>query len=97
MSTPVTYAINKPADVTPGPLTLTFEGLEFDARTPKGAVHVQVEAGRAPERVEHPRDRRRGDRARHSVGRDRARGWRVSPECPAGSSSCRVPRTTSPS
>ena len=27
--------------MTPGPLTLTFEGLEFDARTPKGAVHVK--------------------------------------------------------
>ena len=40
VSTPVTYAINKPADVTPGPLTLTFEGLEFDARTPNGNVHV---------------------------------------------------------
>ena len=38
---PVTYAINKTADVTPGPLRLTFEGLEFDARTPKGTVHVQ--------------------------------------------------------
>ncbi len=38
--TVVTYAINKPADVTPGPLTLTFGGLEFDARTPKGNVHV---------------------------------------------------------
>jgi UDP-N-acetylmuramoyl-L-alanyl-D-glutamate--2,6-diaminopimelate ligase len=41
VSTPVTYAINKPADVTPGPLTLTFEGLEFEARTPKGDVHVK--------------------------------------------------------
>ena len=41
VSTPVTYAINKPADVTPGPLTLTFAGLEFDARTPKGNVHVK--------------------------------------------------------
>lgn len=40
-SAPVTYAINKPADVTPGPLTLTFAGLEFDARTPKGNVHVK--------------------------------------------------------
>ena len=40
VSTPITYAINKQADVTPGPLTLTFEGLEFDARTPKGPVHV---------------------------------------------------------
>jgi UDP-N-acetylmuramoyl-L-alanyl-D-glutamate--2,6-diaminopimelate ligase len=41
VSTPVTYAINKPADVTPGPLTLTFEGLEFDARTPTGDVRVK--------------------------------------------------------
>ncbi len=40
VSTPVTYSINRPADVTPGPLTLTFEGLEFDARTPKGDVRV---------------------------------------------------------
>jgi len=37
---PVTYAINNPADVTPGPLTLTVKGLDFDARTPKGNVHV---------------------------------------------------------
>ncbi|RPI61593.1 MAG: UDP-N-acetylmuramoyl-L-alanyl-D-glutamate--2,6-diaminopimelate ligase, partial [Lysobacterales bacterium] len=41
VSTPVTYAITRQADVTPGPLTLTFEGLEFDARTPKGPVHVR--------------------------------------------------------
>ena len=40
VSAPVSYAINKPADVTPGPLTLTFNGLEFTARTPKGDVHV---------------------------------------------------------
>ena len=40
-ATPVTYAIHKPADVTPGPLTLTFDGLEFDARTPKGSVRVK--------------------------------------------------------
>jgi UDP-N-acetylmuramoyl-L-alanyl-D-glutamate--2,6-diaminopimelate ligase len=38
---PVTYAMNKPADVTPGPLSLTFDGLEFDARTPAGTVHVK--------------------------------------------------------
>ena len=40
VSVPVSYAINKPADVTPGPLTLTFKGLEFTARTPKGDVQV---------------------------------------------------------
>ena len=41
VTTPVTYAVNRPADVTPGPLRLAFDGLEFDARTPKGTVHVK--------------------------------------------------------
>ena len=41
VSRPVTYAINRAADVTPGPLRLAFDGLEFDARTPKGSVHVR--------------------------------------------------------
>jgi UDP-N-acetylmuramoyl-L-alanyl-D-glutamate--2,6-diaminopimelate ligase len=40
ISRPVTYAINKPADVTPGPLSLSFGGLEFEARTPRGSVKV---------------------------------------------------------
>ncbi|HEV3217508.1 MAG TPA: UDP-N-acetylmuramoyl-L-alanyl-D-glutamate--2,6-diaminopimelate ligase [Vicinamibacterales bacterium] len=37
----VTYAMNKPADVTPGPQSLTWEGLEFDIRTSRGTVHVR--------------------------------------------------------
>jgi UDP-N-acetylmuramoyl-L-alanyl-D-glutamate--2,6-diaminopimelate ligase len=37
---PVTYAVNRTADVTPGPLALSFDGLDFDARTPRGTVHV---------------------------------------------------------
>ncbi len=40
-SRPVTYAINRPADVAPGPLSLTFQGLKFDVRTPSGNVHVE--------------------------------------------------------
>jgi UDP-N-acetylmuramoyl-L-alanyl-D-glutamate--2,6-diaminopimelate ligase len=40
-SRPITYAISKPADVAPGPLSLTWQGLEFDARTPRGPVHVR--------------------------------------------------------
>ncbi len=40
-SRPVTYAITKAADVTPGPLSFTWEGLDFDARTPRGTVHVK--------------------------------------------------------
>jgi len=37
---PVTYAVNRPADVTPGPLSLSLEGLAFDVRTPRGELHV---------------------------------------------------------
>jgi UDP-N-acetylmuramoyl-L-alanyl-D-glutamate--2,6-diaminopimelate ligase len=37
----VTYAINRPADITPGPLSFSLEGLEFDIRTPRGTVHVR--------------------------------------------------------
>jgi len=38
---PMTYAVNRAADVTPGPLSLSLEGLTFDVRTPKGVVHVR--------------------------------------------------------
>jgi UDP-N-acetylmuramoyl-L-alanyl-D-glutamate--2,6-diaminopimelate ligase len=37
---PVTYALNRPADVTPGPLSLSLQGVEFDARTPRGDVRI---------------------------------------------------------
>ena len=39
--TPVTYAIGKAADVTPGPLAYSLRGLDFDVRTPQGVVHVK--------------------------------------------------------
>jgi UDP-N-acetylmuramoyl-L-alanyl-D-glutamate--2,6-diaminopimelate ligase len=38
---PVTYAIAKNADITPGPLSFTIEGLVFDVRTPRGTIHVR--------------------------------------------------------
>jgi UDP-N-acetylmuramoyl-L-alanyl-D-glutamate--2,6-diaminopimelate ligase len=38
---PVSYAINKPADVTPGPLSYSLSGLLFDVRTPQGTVSVR--------------------------------------------------------
>ena len=38
---PVTYGISKPADVTPGPLSFSLDGLTFDVRTPHGTVHVR--------------------------------------------------------
>jgi UDP-N-acetylmuramoyl-L-alanyl-D-glutamate--2,6-diaminopimelate ligase len=38
---PVTYAIKRPADVVPGPLSYSLSGLAFDARTPRGVVCVR--------------------------------------------------------
>jgi len=37
---PMTYAINRDADVTPGPLSFAFDGLTFDVRMPQGVTHV---------------------------------------------------------
>ena len=38
---PVTYAINRDADVTPGPLIFGLDGLTFDVRMPQGVAHVK--------------------------------------------------------
>jgi UDP-N-acetylmuramoyl-L-alanyl-D-glutamate--2,6-diaminopimelate ligase len=38
---PVTFAINKDADFTPGPLNFGLSGLEFDVRTPQGTLHAK--------------------------------------------------------
>jgi UDP-N-acetylmuramoyl-L-alanyl-D-glutamate--2,6-diaminopimelate ligase len=38
---PVTYAIDAAADVRPGPLTFSLEGLAFEIRTPRGLLHVR--------------------------------------------------------
>jgi UDP-N-acetylmuramoyl-L-alanyl-D-glutamate--2,6-diaminopimelate ligase len=37
----VTYAIDSPADVTPGKLAFSLDGLEFDVRTPRGTLHIR--------------------------------------------------------
>ena len=37
----MTYAINRAADVTPGPLEFSLGGLEFDIRTPRGPIRVR--------------------------------------------------------
>ena len=37
---PVTYAIDTAADVRPGPLTFSIEGLRFDVRTPRGTLRL---------------------------------------------------------
>jgi UDP-N-acetylmuramoyl-L-alanyl-D-glutamate--2,6-diaminopimelate ligase len=38
---PVSYAISRAADITPGPLSFSLDGLTFDVRTPRGALHVR--------------------------------------------------------
>jgi UDP-N-acetylmuramoyl-L-alanyl-D-glutamate--2,6-diaminopimelate ligase len=38
---PITYGINRPADVTPGPIEIALGGLAFDIRTPRGAVAIR--------------------------------------------------------
>jgi UDP-N-acetylmuramoyl-L-alanyl-D-glutamate--2,6-diaminopimelate ligase len=37
----MTYAINHQADVMPGPLSFSLDGLRFDLRTPRGPVQVR--------------------------------------------------------
>jgi UDP-N-acetylmuramoyl-L-alanyl-D-glutamate--2,6-diaminopimelate ligase len=37
----VTYGIQRPADIRPGPLSFSLQGLTFDVRTPRGTVHVR--------------------------------------------------------
>ena len=37
----VTYAIDAPADVRPGPLTLSLDGLSFEVRTPRGTLQIR--------------------------------------------------------
>jgi UDP-N-acetylmuramoyl-L-alanyl-D-glutamate--2,6-diaminopimelate ligase len=41
VSKPITYAIARPADVSPGPLSFSLTGLRFDVRTPRGTVGVR--------------------------------------------------------
>jgi UDP-N-acetylmuramoyl-L-alanyl-D-glutamate--2,6-diaminopimelate ligase len=38
---PVTYAIDAPADVRPGPLSFSLDGLSFDVRTPRGTLRAK--------------------------------------------------------
>jgi UDP-N-acetylmuramoyl-L-alanyl-D-glutamate--2,6-diaminopimelate ligase len=38
---PVSYAIDAAADVRPGPLALSLDGLAFDVRTPRGTLHLR--------------------------------------------------------
>lgn len=37
----ITFAVDRPADVTPGPVSPSLGGIRFEARTPAGAVRVE--------------------------------------------------------
>ena len=37
----LTYAIDEPADVMPGPMALSLDGLQFEVRTPRGPLQVR--------------------------------------------------------
>ena len=43
---PVTYAIEAPADVRPGPIAFSLDGLEFEARTPRGTLRLRYTSTR---------------------------------------------------
>jgi UDP-N-acetylmuramoyl-L-alanyl-D-glutamate--2,6-diaminopimelate ligase len=38
---PVTFAIDRAADIAPGPLSFSLAGLAFDVRTPRGTLHLR--------------------------------------------------------
>jgi UDP-N-acetylmuramoyl-L-alanyl-D-glutamate--2,6-diaminopimelate ligase len=38
---PVTYAIDAPADIRPGPIAFSLDGLAFDVRTPRGTLAIR--------------------------------------------------------
>jgi UDP-N-acetylmuramoyl-L-alanyl-D-glutamate--2,6-diaminopimelate ligase len=40
VSQPVTYGIDRRADIMPGPLSFSLEGLRFEIRTPRGSLNV---------------------------------------------------------
>src|SRR6266851_7913083 len=37
----VSYAINRPADISPGPLSFSLEGLSFEVRTFRGTLRIR--------------------------------------------------------
>ena len=38
---PITYGLTKAANVSPGSLSYSLEGLQFDIRSPRGAIRVR--------------------------------------------------------
>ena len=84
---PVTYAINRDADVTPGPLTFALRRPDVRRADAAGRRARQVEAGRQAERLQHPRGRRHRPPRSAFRSRRSSRGCRSSPAFPAASRS----------
>ena len=70
---PVTYAIDAPADVRPGPLGLRSMAWRSMCGRRAGTLRIEVAARRPSERLQHPRRRRGRDGARPAVQRHRKR------------------------
>jgi UDP-N-acetylmuramoyl-L-alanyl-D-glutamate--2,6-diaminopimelate ligase len=83
---PITYGIQKPADVRPEGLEMDLRGVRFAAATPSGRAPTSTTCSPPPP----PRRRCRCRRRRLPAG------CRTSPACQAASRWCRRPPTTSP-
>ena len=66
---------------TPGPLSFSLDGLQFDVAHAAGRGARALDAGRPAERLQHPRRRRDGGGARRPARRDRT-GLRQLPGVP---------------
>ena len=86
---PVTYAIDAAADVRPGPLTFSLDGLAFEVRTPRGTLHVRSPLVGRPNAYNILAALGRGDGARRAVRGDRGGHQQIWRTSPAGSRSCR--------
>ena len=88
----MTYAINRPADITPGPLSFSLDGLAFDVRTPRGTLHVRSKLVGRPNVYNILAAVATAVALGRAVRRDRARRRRRSTACRAASRSCRAPK-----
>ena len=87
MKRSITYAIDAAADVTPPNLKSSLDGLAVRRDDAARAAPHRVAAGRPGERLQHPRDGRRGGGARSAARAPSKAGSRRSPQSPADFSS----------
>ena len=90
----ITYAISRPADVHPGPLSFSLSGLEFDVRSPVGVTHVKSKLVGRPNVYNILAAIAAADALGLPTTPSRGGSSGSSP-CRAGSNRCRRRRTTS--